>query len=301
VTFSAGRVIDGSRSEALPARERAPLVDGWGLLTLPGVGFLALAFFIPLAGMMVRSVSDPSPANYLAVAETPVFLRSMLYTFEVALLVTLSCLVLGYPWAYLMNQAGGRWRWALAALVVLPLWSSLLVRTYAWTVLLRDSGVVNQLLQRVHLIGQPLPLMGNTLGVAIGMTQLMLPFMVLPIFAVLRQIDVDLLPAAESLGARPLAAFVRVLWPLTLPGVFAGCLLVFVVSLGFFITPALLGSGRSPMLSQLIVEQTNVLFHFGVGSALAVVLLIVTFALIWVGTRFVPWTQALGYGESDRT
>jgi len=293
-------VIGGSGSEALPVRERPHLVDGWGLLTLPGVGFLALAFFIPLVGMMVRSVSDPSPANYLAVAETPVFLRSMLYTFEVALLVTLSCLVLGYPWAYLMNQAAGRWRWVLAALVVLPLWSSLLVRTYAWTVLLRDSGVVNQLLQRVHLIGQPLPLMGNTLGVAIGMTQLMLPFMVLPIFAVLRQVDVDLLPAAESLGARPLAAFVRVLWPLSLPGVFAGCLLVFVVSLGFFITPALLGSGRSPMLSQLIVEQTNVLFHFGVGSALAVVLLIVTFAVIWLGTRFVPWTQALGYGESDR-
>lgn len=246
MTPAAWRAIDGLRPDALPVRERIRLFDAWGLLTLPGVGFLALAFLVPLLGMLVRSVSDPSPTNYLAIAETPVFLRSMLYTFKVALLVTMSCLVLGYPWAYLMHQAAGRWRWVLAALVVLPLWSSLLVRTYAWTVLLRDSGVVNQLLQRVHLIGQPLPLMGNMLGVAIGMTQLMLPFMVLPIFAVLRQIDVDLLPVAETLGARPLAAFFRVLWPLSLPGVFAGCLLVFVVSLGFFITPRAFGQRTPP-------------------------------------------------------
>jgi putative spermidine/putrescine transport system permease protein len=287
----------GVRAAPRAGLARPPALDGWALLLVPGVVFLLLAFGIPLAGMVLRSLTDPSPATYLEVFQSRTFLVSMGYTFQLALIVTLACLVLGYPWAYLMHTAGPTLRWVLAGMVILPFWSSLLVRTYAWSVLLRPSGVINFVLHQLGLVQQPLQLMGNTLGVAIGMTQIMLPFMVLPLFAVMSRMDPDLVPAAQGLGARPLTAFVRVFLPLTLPGIAAGSVLVFVVALGFYITPTVLGNARSPMLSQHIVNQTSVLLDFGLASALAVVLLVVTVALIYVGSRFASLGEALGFQE----
>jgi putative spermidine/putrescine transport system permease protein len=273
------------------------VVDGWGLLLVPGVVFLGLAFGVPLAGIVWRSLTDPSPVTYLEVFQTRAFVVSMGYTFQLALIVTLACLILGYPWAYLMHSASPRLRWVLAGIVILPFWSSLLVRTYAWSVLLRPSGVINFVLHQLGLVQQPLQLMGNTLGVAIGMTQIMLPFMVLPLFAVMSRMDPDLVPAAEGLGAPPLVAFARVFLPLTLPGIAAGSILVFVVALGFYITPTVLGSARSPMLSQHIVNQMSVLLDFGLASALAVVLLVATIVLIGIGSRFAALGEALGFDE----
>ncbi len=279
------------------ARRRPPVVDGWGLLILPGIVFLLLAFGIPLLGMGLRSLTDPSPVTYLEAFQTRTFLISMGYTLQVAVVVTLACLLLGYPWAYLMHTTAPGVRWVLAGMVILPFWSSLLVRTYAWSVLLRPSGVINFILLALGIVHEPLTLMGNTLGVVIGMTQIMLPFMVLPLFAVMSRMDPDLVPAAQGLGARPATAFFRIFLPLTLPGIAAGVVLVFVVSLGFYITPTVLGNARSPMFSQHIVNQTTVLLDFGLASALAVILLVVTVVLIYVGSRFASLGEALGFEE----
>lgn len=269
-------------------------LTGWTVLAVPGVAFLVVFFVLPMAGMLMRSFTDPSPENYLVFLRSPLYLRVLLTTFWTAFVVTLVCLVLGYIYAYAMYRAG---RWVailLIALLILPFWSSFLVRSYAWMVLLQDSGLINTALLQLGLIERPLQLMRNTLGVVIGMTHIFLPFMVLPIYAAMRRMDPDLPLAASSLGARPFATFRRVFFPLTLPGVYAGSLLVFVPALGFFITPALLGSPRNQMFSELIVLQVNQLLQFGVGSALAVILLVTTIVLVWIGTRFVNVAEFMG-------
>jgi putative spermidine/putrescine transport system permease protein len=276
---------------------RGIALNAWALVAVPGLLFLALFFLLPILRMGARSVTDPSPANYRVFFESPVYAKVLWTTLRTSLVVTVVSLLLGYPYAYVMHHAKPRAQAVLIALVIVPFWSSLLVRTYAWTVLLQDTGVVNSLLKRLALIDQPLALMRNTLGVTVGMSHILVPFMVLPIFATMRRIDVDLIPAAEGLGARPFAAFRRVFLPLSLPGVFAGCLLVFVLALGFYITPALLGNPQNAMFSELVVNMVSERLEFGVGSALAMTLLAVTLVLLWVGSRFVRVSEALGYRD----
>jgi putative spermidine/putrescine transport system permease protein len=273
-------------------------LDGWALLAVPGIAFLAVFFVVPMGLMLARSFTDPSPENYVVFVQSPLYVRVLMNTFWTAFLVTVVCLLAGYTYAYAMYRAG---RWLaplLIILVIFPFWSSFLVRSYAWMVLLQDSGLINNALVAIGLVERPLQLMRNTLGVSIGMTHIFLPFMVLPIYAAMRRMDPDLPLAASSLGARPRAAFWRVFFPLTLPGVYAGCLLVFVPALGFFITPALLGSPRNQMFSELIVLQVSSLLRFGVGSALAVILLVTTLVLVWVGTRVVNVREFLG-GQAE--
>jgi len=266
---------------------------------VPGILFLGAFFLLPLVKMGVRSFTDPSPANYKVFIETPLYFKVLWTTIRTSFIVTVVCVLVGYPYAYMMHHAGGKGRAALAALVLVPFWSSLLVRTYAWTVLLQSSGVVNTLLKDLGVIKQPLALMRNILGVTIGMTHILLPFMVLPIYATMRRIDPDLVPAAEGLGAGPRAAFRKVFLPLSLPGVFAGSLLVFVLALGFYITPAVLGSPQNSMFSELVVNMVSQRLQFGTGSALAMTLLLVTLVLLGIGSRFVKIGQTLGY-EADR-
>jgi putative spermidine/putrescine transport system permease protein len=284
-------------ARAGPPARRGAIVDAWALLALPGLVFLALFFVMPLVRMAARSVTDPGPANYQVFVESSLYVKVLWTTIRTSLIVTAACLLLGYAFAYAMHHAGRKTQAVLAAVVLIPFWSSLLVRTYAWTVLLQDSGVINSMLMRIGLIDQPLALMRNTLGVTIGMTHILLPFMVLPIYATMRRIDPDLVPAAEGLGARPWMAFRRVFLPLSLPGVFAGSLLVFVLALGFYITPALLGSPQNAMFSELVVNMVTERLRFGVGSALAMTLLFVTLVLLWIGSRFVRIPEALGYQE----
>ncbi len=285
-----------ARKERRAGPWRGPL-DAWAWLAVPGFLFLAAFFLVPLVRMGIRSVNDPSPANYRIFLESPVYVRVLWTTLRTSLIVTVVCLLIGYPYAYVLHHAGPRTRAILTALVLVPFWSSLLVRTYAWTVLLQDSGVINSVLRDLGLIETPLKLMRNTLGVTIGMSHILLPFMVLPIWATMRRIDPDLVPAAEGLGAPPRAAFRKVFLPLSLPGVFAGCLLVFVLALGFYITPALLGSPQNAMFSELIVNMVSERLRFGVGSALAMTLLAVTLLLLGIGSRFVRLGEALGGGE----
>ena len=174
-------------------------VNRWALLAAPGVLFLLAFFGYPLLQMAIRSFTDPSPANYRIFVDSPVYARTLGTTFKTAFVVTAACLLLGYPFAYVMNQARARTAALLGFLVLLPFWLSLLVRTYAWTVWLQDTGVINTVLQELGITNHPLGLIRNTLGVTIGMTHILLPFMVLPLYAVMRRIDPELTPAASSL------------------------------------------------------------------------------------------------------
>jgi putative spermidine/putrescine transport system permease protein len=272
---------------------------GWrrDWLVLPGVALVVLFFALPLALMVLRSLTDPSPVNYVRFFQEPVYSRVLLTTLWMGALVTLNCFVLGYPYAYLMHRVSGPWQWLLAAIVLLPFWSSLLVRTYAWTILLRDTGLINWALMGAGIVDSPVRLMGNAIGTIIGMTHVLLPFMVLPIIASMRRFDRDLSLAAAGLGARPLVVFWRVFFPMSLPGVLAGSLLVFVLAVGFYITPAILG-GRTAFFSMLIVMQINRLLEFGFGSALGVILLAVVLVIIAFGSRLVRLDEV--FGQSRR-
>ncbi len=254
---------------------RAPL-----LLALPAVVVLAVFFVVPAARLAWLSVSTPELGlgNYTGLASDGVVVTVVLRTLGMAAVVTVLCVLCAYPYAYLMTIVGARWRAALTALVLLPFWTSLMARTFAWVVLLQDTGVVNGLLAAIGL--GPTRLLGTTAGVSIAMAQVMLPFMVLPVYAAMRGIDRRLVDAAMGLGATPVAAFLRVYLPLSLRGVAAGATLVMVLSLGFYVTPSLVGSPQQSMLAQLISVQVNQLVDFGAAGALAVTLLLVTLVLV---------------------
>lgn len=266
----------------------------WGLLVLPAVAFVAVFFVIPLAGMVVRSFNEPSPHNYAEFFDTHAYVRILIDTFKTALIVTIACVVLGYPYAYAMRRSGKVGFLLLSIALLLPFWSSLLVRTFAWITLLQDTGVINEALKSLGIIDQPLELIRNQLGVTIGMTHIMLPYMVLPLYAVMARIDLSLLDAARSLGAGPFRSFWKVFLPLSLPGLFAGALLTFVLSLGFYITPALLGGPENVLIGQLIAERLNISPHFGFISAIAIVLLVLTLAIIGLGAWILRRAGALG-------
>lgn len=275
------------RPKAMSARTFAVV------LILPALAALALFFFYPIAIMAWRSVSDPSPAVYLKVFESPVYLRALVATIWMSAVVTGVCLLLAYPYAYAMYRASGAVAFLLSILVLLPFWSSLLVRTYAWTIILRDGGIINWTLIRLGLIDAPITLMGNRFAVILGMSHVLLPFMVLPIYAAMLRFDATLAQAAASLGATRRAILARVFVPLTMPGILAGSLLVFVLSIGFYITPAILG-GRTAFFSTLVVTQISRILDFGFGSALGMILLVVVLAVVGIGARFVPLTDLFG-------
>jgi putative spermidine/putrescine transport system permease protein len=250
------------------------------LLALPAVIVLGVFFVVPAIRLAWLSVSTPELGigNYTGLATDGVVVTVVLRTLGMAAIVTVLCVLCAYPYAYLMTIVGPRWRAVLTALVLLPFWTSLMARTFAWVVLLQDTGVVNALLAAVGL--GPTRLLGTTAGVSIAMAQVMLPFMVLPVYAAMRGIDRRLVDAAMGLGARPINAFLRVYLPLSLRGVAAGATLVMVLSLGFYVTPSLVGSPQQSMLAQLISVQVNQLLNFGAAGALAVTLLVVTLVLV---------------------
>ena len=291
VADNAERGIEGS------GRRRGPALDRWALLVVPVVLFLAVFFLAPLVAMSLRSVTDPPNAglsNYASFFDQAANLRVLANTFWIALLSTVTCLVIGYPFAYLMTIVPGRVAGLLLIAVLLPFWSSLLVRTFAWQVILRDTGIINGFLLGTGIVSEPVTLIRTTLGVIIGMSHILLPFMVLPIYAVMRRIDPEFGRAAANLGASPWRAFVRVFVPLTLSGVLAGSLLVFVLALGFYITPALLGGLRDQMISQLIVAEVQQALDWGSASAMAVLLMGITFAVLFVASRLVKLRDVFG-------
>lgn len=295
VKSDAGGPGVGAGATPAPAR-RWRMFDGWGLLLVPLVAFLLLVFVVPLVSMLVRSVTDPQLglSNYADFFGSSVYVDVLVNTFRISGLVTLITLLLGFPYAYLMTLAPPFWRGVLLMAVLIPFWTSLLVRTFAWVLMLGNTGVVNELLMSWGLVDEPVALVRNQTGVLIGMVQVMLPYAVLPIYATMRQIDPRLVQAAEGLGARPVSAFWRIYAPLTTPGVAAGALLVFIMSLGFYVTPALLGGPKDMMIGELIVQQLSAVLKWGFASALAVVLLLVTAALLLLVSRFVNIGKLMG-------
>ncbi|MFC4564186.1 ABC transporter permease [Nocardiopsis mangrovi] len=269
----------------------------WNILVWPALVFLTVLFLFPFLQTALRSVTEPGPENYAIFVDDPVYLRSLVQTFLTALVVTAVALLIAYPYAYLMYRSGPVAAGVLTLLVVLPFFTSLLVRTYAWTVWLQETGTINSALMALGIIDAPLPLMRNMLGVTIGMTHSLLPFMVFPIYASMRRVPPSLVPAARSLGATAAFTFRTVFLPLTAPGVVAGALIVFVMSLGYYVTPALLGSPSNSMLSELIVNQVEQQVQFGVGSAIGIVLLALTLAFLFLGTRLVGFKDIVTGGR----
>jgi putative spermidine/putrescine transport system permease protein len=206
-------------------------------------------------------------------------------TFAIAAIVTIACIAIGLPYAMLAASLTGWLRGIMLGAVLLPLWTSLLVRTAAWFILLQDNGLINTMLITLHLTDSPLPMIFNRLGVIIAMTHVLLPFMVLPIFSVLVGIPRNLMPAAASLGANPFMAFFRVLLPLSMRGVVSGSLLVFMAAIGYYITPALLGGPKDQMISSVIAFYAMGAANWGMAGALGIVLLVATLILYAVYQR----------------
>jgi len=256
------------------------------LLTLPALAVLLLVMAVPLGVVVLRSFTDPAPGfgNYVWFFNTKVNVTVLIRTFTISFWVTLCCVVAAYPYAFAMSVAGPRLKLLLILCVLVPFWVSGVVRTLAWVILLQDSGVINRML--VALGFEKMRLIRTQLGVTIGMAQVLLPFMIMPLYAVMRGIDLRLLQAGRSLGAHPVRTFLQIYLPLSLPGVFAGATIVFILALGFYITPLLLGGPKSTMLSTLIQQQVLSLLNWGRGGAMGVILLLATFGLLGIASPF---------------
>lgn len=266
-------------------------------LSLPALLLVAVILLVPFSWLAWLSLFDAngalSPENYVRLLR-PAYVESFLTTFKVAGLVTIVCVVLGYPVAYLLSQLPQRAAQILMVFIILPFWTSVLVRTYAWLVLLQRQGIINHWLLSSGLVGEPLPLVHNFTGTVIGMVHVMLPFLILPLYASMKAIDPVLLRAAANCGASPSQAFRQVFLPLSIPGLAAGVALTFVLSLGFYLTPALLGGGRVAMWSTQIADMVAKFANWGAASALSVVLLVVTGAILWGVNRFTRLSGAPG-------
>ena len=236
-----------------------------------------LTSFYLLSALDLRWTADGSLAG--VPSEQAVFLRVFARTFLIAGLVTLTTLALGFPLAYLISNLPQRLAAVLLVLVLLPFWTSILVRTAAWTVLLQKYGLLNELLLSMGVTGDRLELMYSRLGLIIAMTHIQLPFTLLPIYSVMRSINPSQLRAAQSLGARPFTAFRRVYLPQVLPGVMAGCLLTFILCLGYYITPALIGGASDQLISNFIANYVNVELNWEMAAALSLILLVMTIGL----------------------
>ncbi len=261
------------------------------LAVVPALVTLLILFVIPLIGILTRSAYKDSFTlqYYQHILRTPVYLSVLRLTFQTAAAVTLACLLFGYPVAYLLVSVRPRWRRLLLIVVVLPFFTSVIVRTYAWMVILGRNGIINHYLSALGL--QPVSLLYNLAGVIIGMTYVLLPFMVLTLYSVMQGIDPGLIRAAHNLGASRLQAFRRIFLPLSFPGVAGGALLVFIMSLGFFITPALMGGPSDIMIAMLIEREVELTLNWGFASALAVVLLVLTLLGFGLSSRILRWER----------
>ncbi len=257
------------------------------LLTLPALIVIGLLFAFPLIRLLAQSFEGAAfPWYAKALGTEGLYLTVLLRTFEIAAMVTLGCLILGYPVAFLLATTTPMWRAIGFACIMLPLWTSVLVRTYAWMVILGRNGIVNRMLLDFGLLDEPLRMLNTRMAVVLGMVHVMLPFMILPIYSAVRGVDPELPKAAVGLGASPVRVFTTIWLPLTLRGVVAGVTLVFIVSLGFYITPALLGGGKVIMFAMLIEQQVREFLAWNFAGALSMILLAVTmvaFAVLNLG------------------
>lgn len=268
------------------ALQRSERREGRQLLGLvsPALLLVAVLMLVPVGWLFWLSVlSDGgsfSLEHYRRLWEQPSYGRTFVTTFQVSALTTLICMLLGYPLAYVLSELPKRTANLCMIAVLLPLWTSMLVRTYAWLVLLQRRGLINTWGQQLGWWDEPLALVHNLTGTLVGTVHVMLPFLVMPLYAAMCAIDRDLLKAAANLGATPTQSFWRVFFPLSLPGLGTGALIVFILCLGFYITPAVLGGGKVIMVSTRIATDIELFFNWGAASALGVVLLVLTMLIL---------------------
>ncbi|MBX3529612.1 MAG: ABC transporter permease [Rhizobiaceae bacterium] len=269
----------------------------WTLIA-PLLVLLLAAFVWPIVKFLSLSVLDPSPtlAHFAEIFDRTFYWTILLRTFRTGLIVTVMALLLGYPVAYLMANVRGLWAAAIAAIVILPLWISILVRTFVWFIFLGRTGLINKAAMGLGIVDQPMRLINTEVAVWLAMTQILLPVMILPIYASLRAIPPELGKAAEGLGASKAGVFRHVILPLSLPGVAAGAVLVFIMSLGFFITPMLIGGPRSMMIATLITEQATKFLDWPEAAALSTILMVITLAIVIVFNRALRLDRVMGSG-----
>jgi putative spermidine/putrescine transport system permease protein len=271
---------------------------GWWLLILPAF-LLLLGFYVaPIVKVLLISFTDPEPGlqNYERLFTSASVQRVILTTLRICLITTVLALLLGYALAYAITKASPqakRW-WLLTVLV--PLWISVLVRAFAWVTLLRRQGLINNTLMEIGIIQEPLQLVWNELGIIIGMVHYMVPFAVLPMLASMQEIDPRLLAAARGLGASRREVFLRVFMPLSKPGVIAAAVLVFIFSLGFYITPAILGGGKTLMVAEWISLQILDLIRWGLGTMMATMLVLTILVTLAIFSRLVNLKRVFGMG-----
>ncbi|MEV1286308.1 ABC transporter permease [Micromonospora sp. NPDC049679] len=292
----------GGRKALLPPAPRLR-VPGRGrayLLLAPAVALVGAAFVYPIVLLLYLSFTNPEVGfgNYVSAFTDGISLTILWRTMRVAAVVTLVTLVLAYPYAYVMTVVGPKTRAVMVAFVLMPFWTSLMARTFAWVVLLQENGPVNSFLSALG--AGPVKLLGTGSGVTLAMTQVLMPFMTLPLYATLSGIDRRLVDAALGLGARPVVAFLKVYLPLSMPGLVAGGAMVYILSLGFYVTPALIGSPSQSMMSQLIGTKVQELLQFGGAGALSAIMLVVTLLLLAVVSRVAGFNRALARLEGDR-
>ena len=287
---------------APPRRSSVPSPQ-W-LLVLPALALLTVILLVPLGRSLGQSFGDGADEqaftleHYASLFTDGVTLKVLLRTATTAAIVTAVTFALGYPYAYLMTRVGPRLRGILMVVVLIPFWTSVMARNFAWVIILQRGGPVNSFFK---LFGLTVVLYESVAGVAVAMSQVLLPFMVLPLFSALGGIDRRLLLAARGLGSHPIAAFWKIYWPLSRNGVVSGLILVFTLSLGFYVTPALVGSPQQSLVAQLLAQRTTTLLDFQGASALGMVVLVVTLVLVAWANRVGGTLSAIGAVAATRT
>ena len=294
--------MNGNRPNA-DALYTAAQREKWALLGLsaPAVFVTGLIVVLPVSWLFYLSFigadGGVSLENYVRMIESKSYARIFVTTFQVSALTTVLCLVIGYPLAYFLASLPERIANICMLAVLLPFWTSLLVRTYAWLVLLQKKGLLNSWAITLGLWDEPLKLVHNMNGTIIGMVHIMVPFLILPLYAAMKAINLNYVKAAANLGAAPVTAFWTVFFPLSLPGLLAGTLIVFILCLGFYVTPAILGGGRVVMVSMQITNNIELFFNWGAASALGVVLFVITALILFVASRLLKLDQMIGEGH----
>lgn len=252
------------------------------LPVVPACAFLIVFFGIPIAAVLAPTLGNWSNGPYAHLISESIYIAIIWRTIVIAAIVTAICLIISYPTAYALAMAGRFWRTIGFVAVMIPLWTSVVVRNYAWMVILGRNGILNRSLIAAGIIEQPITLLNTQIAVIIGMVHVMIPFMILPIYAAIEKVDRDLPLAASGLGAGPFRIFREVHLPLTMRGIMAGSTLVFVTCLGFYITPALLGGGKVTMIAMVIEQQVRTFLDWKLAGALSAVLLLATLLVIGI-------------------
>ena len=269
------------------------------LLALPAALSLLIFFVCPMVFIFIKTIAENGFKDFVDFFTDPFYLDILWTTFRVSLISTLISLILGYPTAYYMARTKSRLKNAMMIIILFPFLVSAVVRSYGWMVILGKNGLLNQLLQGIGLIKEPLEILNTETAVIIGMIHLLIPYMIMSLIGVLQSIDPNVEYAAQSLGASPLETFIKVVFPLSLPGIISGCVLVFTMSMTSYVTPKLLGGSKFRMMATMVVQEINVNFDWGAASAISYILMaaiLICQALIVLGSS--GYMKRMGGGKN---